>query len=110
NGTHVSEQDAVKARANRTHSLMRELRLLDLNHAAEVLQLERAAEIVQVVHRERRVLGGELDVVVVAGVADQFHQRRPSGQQMRADRRLVRIEQSTQAGVPHGDVFSTETK
>src|SRR5262249_40799532 len=71
------------------------------DHAAEILQLERAAEIVQVVHGEGRVFRGELDVVVVAGGADQLHQRRPGGENVRADRRLAGVEQLTETIVAH---------
>jgi hypothetical protein len=54
-----------------------------------------AAEIVQVVHGERGIFGGEFDIVVVAGETDQFHERRPGGQHMRADGRFAGIEQRT---------------
>ena len=84
---------------------MRPLRLLDLDHAAEVLQLQRAAEIVQVVHVERRILRREFDIVVVAGVADQLHQCRPARQEVRAERRLIRREQCAQAIVTHDVLF-----
>ena len=97
----VGEQHRLEAGADRAHRLMRPLRLLDLDHAAEVLQLQRAAEIVEVVHVERRIFRGEFDVVVVAGIADQLHQRRPARQEVGADRRLTGREQRAQAIVTH---------
>src|SRR4051794_4507075 len=80
---------------------MRVLLLLNLDHAGEVLQLERTAEIVEVMHGEGRVLGSELDVVVVLGVADQFHKRGPAGQDVRADRRFPGIQLLAQAVGAH---------
>ena len=68
------------------------LLLLDLDHAGEVLQLERSAEVVEVMHGEWRVFGGELDIVVVLGVADQLHQRGPAGQDVRANRRFPGVQ------------------
>jgi hypothetical protein len=73
------------------------LRLLDLDHAGEVLQLQRTAEIVQVVHIEWRVFRGEFDIVVVAGLTDQLHERRPGRKQMRAEGRLSGRQQRAQA-------------
>ena len=85
---------------------MRVQLLLDLDHPGEVFQLERTAEIVEVMHGERRVLGSELDVVVVLGVADQFHERGPAGQDMRADRRFPGVQLLAQAVGAHGVVSS----
>src|SRR2546422_365351 len=77
---------------DRPHRLVGVLRLLDLYHAGHVHELERAAEIVEVVHGERRVLGGELDVIVLLGMADQLHQRRPGRQDVRAHGRLAGVQ------------------
>ena len=89
-GAHIGEQHALKARADRAHRLVHALRLLDLHHAGEVGELQRAAEIVEFVQVERRVLGGELDIVVLAALAHQFDQRRPGGQKMRPEGGLRR--------------------
>ena len=102
--TQIGEQDALEARANRPHGLMGPLRLLDLDHAAEVFQFQRPAQIIQVVHGERRIFGGEFDVVVIAGLADQFDEGGPGGEQMRADRWLVRVQQGAQAVMAHDGV------
>jgi hypothetical protein len=80
---------------------MRVLLLLNLDHAGEVLQLERTAEIIQVMHGERCVLGSELDVVVVLGIADQFYEGGPAGQDVRADRRLPGVQLLAQAVRTH---------
>jgi hypothetical protein len=88
----VGEQNALEARADRPHRLVGVLRLLDLDHARHVHELEGAAEIVEVMHGEGRVLGGELDIVVLPGMADQLHQGRPGRQNVRADGRLAGIE------------------
>ena len=88
----VGEQNALEAGADRAHRLMRVLCLLDLDHARHVHELERTAEIVEVMHGEGRVLGGELDIVVLLGMADQLHQGRPGRQDVRADGRLAGIE------------------
>jgi hypothetical protein len=68
---------------------------------AEVLQLQCAPEIVQVMHVEWRVLRGELDVVVIAGVPDQLNQRRPARQEVCADGRLTGGEQRAKPIVTH---------
>jgi len=77
-----AERLALKARADGAHGLMSPFALLDLDHAAEAGHFEGTAKVVEVVHVERRVFGRELDVVVVACLADQFHQRRPGRQQV----------------------------
>jgi hypothetical protein len=74
---HVGEEHALEAGSDRPHCLVERLALLDLDHAAHVRDLERAAHVVEVVQVERRVLDRELDVFVVAGLADQLDERRP---------------------------------
>jgi hypothetical protein len=78
------------------------LALLDLDHPADVRELERAAHVVEVVHVERRVLGGELDVVVVAGLTDQLDERRPGRQDVGAQRGLAGGEALTESVATHG--------
>jgi hypothetical protein len=98
----TAAKHALEAGADRPHRLVRVLLLLDLDHAGEVLQLEGAAEIVEVVHGEGRVFGGELDVVVILGVADQLDEGRPARQDVGADRRLPGVQLLAQAIGAHG--------
>ena len=77
NRTEVGKQHALESRTDRAHGLVGPLRLLDLDHPRQVFQLQGSAEIVQVVHIEGRIFRGEFDIVVVAGLPDQFHQGRP---------------------------------
>ena len=104
----IGEQDALEARADRAHRLVRVLRLLDLDHAAQSRDLEGTAEIVEIVHVERRVLGGELDIVVLAGMADQLHQGRPAGEDVRAHGRLAGVETFAEQIAAHGHDDSPE--
>ena len=97
----VGEQHALEARADRAHRLVGVLRLLDLDHAAHARELEGAAEIVEIVQVERRVLGGELDIVVLLGVTDQLDQRRPRRKNMRADGRLAGVQAFTKQVAAH---------
>jgi hypothetical protein len=67
--------------------------LFYLDHAAKILQLQGATQVVQVVHVKRGILGREFNIVIIAGVADELHQCRPAGQEVRAERRLISREQ-----------------
>src|SRR4029077_11728202 len=91
-GADVGEQHALEARADRPHRLVGVLRLLDLDHAAQARELEGAAEIVEIVQVERRVLGGELDIVVLPGMADQLDQAGPRREDVRTHGRLAGVE------------------
>ena len=72
---------------------------------ADVRDFHRAAQVVQVVQRERRVLGGELDIVVVTpGTPDQLDQRGPAGQDMGPEGGQASIELLPQAIWTHGRV------
>ena len=77
------------------------LRLLNLDHPAKFLQLQRTAKIVQVVHRERRIFSGKLNIIIVAGLPDKFHQCGPGRQKMSADGWLSGSEQRAQTVMTH---------
>ena len=70
--------------------------------APEPVQLGRPAEVVEPVQVVRRVLARELDVVVLAGMADDLDDRRPGRVDVRADRRPARPEQLAQPVRTHG--------
>jgi hypothetical protein len=77
--------------------------LFDLDHPAEVReQFDGATEVVEVVHGPRGVLGNELDVVELAGLADQLGDRGPGGHQVGAQARQAGVEQFAEAVLPHG--------
>ena len=101
-GADIGEQHRLEARADGAQGLVGVLALFDLDHATNAGQLEGAAEIVEVVHGERRVFGGELDVVVLPGGADQLDQRRPHRQDMSAEGRLVGLELLAELVGAHG--------
>src|SRR6516162_9214572 len=86
---HVREQYALEAGANSTHRLMRPLLLLDFDHANKVRYHKRATQIIEIMHVKRRILCGELDVVINTRVSDKLEQCRPSRQHVRPKRRLA---------------------
>jgi hypothetical protein len=77
------------------------LGLLDLDHAGKVGEFEHSAEVVEVVEGEGGVLGGEFDVVVEVGVANEFYQRGSDREEVGAEALLVGAEEFAQAVLAH---------
>ena len=69
----IGEQHRLKPGADAALGEKRLMALVDLDHRAEPVQLRRAAHVVQVVQMKRAVLGHELDVVELAGLAEHLH-------------------------------------
>jgi hypothetical protein len=68
------------------------LSLFVFDHACQACEFEGAAYVVEVVHSERAVFGSELNIVIVASLADKFDKSRPGGEGVSAEGGLVGVE------------------